>query len=298
MNVLVTGGAGMLGATVADHLQSVGFHVTCLVRDARSQEIPVPIRTIACDLRDHHRLVSLLGSLEIDAVVHCAAITDLVLCENDPDLAHDVHVQATKQLTAIFPKARFIYISTDAVFDGEFGTYSEQSSPHPLNVYARTKLEGEPFVCSLPDGLVIRTNLYDIRRPGGKSLAEWAFEKLKTGQAITGFTDVTFNPLHTSQIAAVIQLLLAGQRSVRGVIHLGCDTVLSKYEFLRQLSESLSLPADLICPGELSCLPSGILRPRNTSLDITFAQSLFPVGNLSLRHGFGALARKVSSFHD
>lgn len=298
MKVLITGAAGMLGSAVVESLLSSSFGVFRLVRSHTQRSNLTNVNTLECDLRDQQHLRAVLGGLEIDAVIHCAAITDVAYCEEHPGVAHQVHLNATEELTRAFPHARFLYISTDAVFDGREGKYSEVSIPNPLNTYARTKLEGENAALRLSDSVVIRTNLYDIRRSGGRSLSEWAYQNLIAGQAISGFSQVYFNPLHVSQIASIIQLLLGEYRSVRGIIHLGSDVDLSKYAFLREICRYLNFSNELLSRSELPSFRDKIQRPLNTTLDIELAGALFPAETLSFTHGFQTLVRKVAGFDE
>ncbi len=298
MSVLVTGANGLLGSAISRDLENAGEKVVRLVRCVHTAQHAELSRTVACDLRDHREVVRQLKSLQIDSVVHCAAITDLLYCEQHPAVAHEVHVVATELLTDVFHDTRFLYISTDSVFDGLAGSYDEDAAPNPLNSYAKTKLEGERSVRRLYDGLVIRTNLYDIRPTGGKSLAEWAYRKLVAAEQINGFTNVVFNPLHVSQIAHIVRLLLADMKAVRGLVHLGSDINLSKYDFILRLAESLGLPRDLIRAVELHKLRDEVIRPLNTSLEIARANSLFPHDSLSFDFGLEMLTRKVASFDE
>ena len=296
MRILVTGATGMLGGAVVKTLSDRGFQLTCLTRHAETQDSRDAIRWRSCDLSEESQIEREIGSREFDAVVHCAAITNLSYCEAHPDESHRVHVQATETLASALPHARFLYISTDSVFDGRSGDYDECALPNPLNTYAATKLGGESAVQDHPNGLVIRTNMYDIRRHGGQSLAEWAYNSWTSGQALNGFTNVLFNPLHVSQLVDLILELLTVHPSVDGIIHLGCDTQLSKCEFLTRLSRALHFQRSVIHPVEFQDSQGSLARPLDTTLRITRAQAIFGEEKLSLETGLKALSCKVAGF--
>jgi len=118
--------------------------------------------------------------------VHAAALTDVDLCEKDKNLAFNVNVLGTKNVVEACKKvnAHLVYISTDYVFSGEKGYYSEQDETNPLNYYGFTKLEGEKIVeSSNLSYLIARASvIYGSRPAAGKvNFALWAIEKLKKG---------------------------------------------------------------------------------------------------------------------
>ena len=296
MRILVSGATGMLGTAVVDKLSSGGFELTCLARRAPVVGEHESIRWLSIDLNEPLQIKRLINPLKFDAVVHCAAITNLVFCEEHPEEAYRVHVQATETLAKLFSNARFLYISTDSVFDGRDGNYKECEVPAPLNIYSETKLGGESSVQNHSKGLVIRTNMYDIRPFGGTSLAEWAYNSWTSGEEINGFTNVMFNPLHVSQLAELISLLLTTHESVRGVLHAGCDTHLSKHEFLARMCRVTNLPEAVVHPTEYQASQNCLARPLNTSLCIARAREIFGSENFCLESGLKALAIKVASF--
>ena len=95
-----------------------------------------------------------------ELVVNLAAITDVDACEKNPEQAQAVHVSGTQNLADACQKSncRFFYFSTDFVFDGTKGNYSESDPVNPINVYGKTKWEGEKIAQTVPEHLIIRTS--------------------------------------------------------------------------------------------------------------------------------------------
>src|SRR3989339_1018085 len=228
--ILITGSAGMLANAVGPILQEdLNYEVYACDRlqtlwaDATHQK--------HFDLTDSDQLKMYLDRIEPDIIIHCLALVDLEYCETHPQVAGDVHEGITYTLAHHCPQTSFVYISTDSVFDGEQGIYSETDEPKPLNVYARTKLAGEQVVLQESrKPLVLRTNIYGFKNPPGGSLAEWALTHLLKGESIGGFTDVMFNALYIRQLAGTIKQLLSSD--CRGVLHVGSQDHFSKYDFL------------------------------------------------------------------
>ena len=270
MNVLVTGSSGMLGATVVKFFIEKGFNVYGISR-TRNPQLDAT-HEFSGDLTDGQFLQSVSLTFQPDVIVHTAALVDLKFCEQNPMLAKQLHVDATHQLVTLFTKARFIYISTDSVFDGQRGDYSELDQPNPLNHYSKTKLEGEQVVsANAPSYAIIRTNLFGFHNPMKNSLFEWAYTSLSNGQAITGFANVFFNPLYCFQLAEIIHKISA--RKINGVFHVGSTDVISKYDFLLAVAKQFSLKSDLIGKSQLDPIALGAMRPLNTTLNTKKVES-------------------------
>ena len=299
-SVVVTGAAGMLGSVVAQRFESAGWSTTRLVRPpevsslSSNRQTDVEGHFAYADLSDAASLSYAIENIEADLCIHCAALTNLKTCENDPDLATRVHIDATRQLAHSSSFKRMIYISTDSVFDGQVGGYDESASCRPLNVYAETKRRGEDAALEHPDAIVLRTNLFDVRRPPQASLAEWGYRSLANGETISGYTNLFFNPLHVDQIASV--LLAVSEKCVwqHDVVHVGSDQTVSKFEFLKMIAKTLDLDQNLIQPAAFQSTDQDLLkRPLNTSLNIDRLRRWLPDADLSLSTGIMNLRKSV-----
>jgi dTDP-4-dehydrorhamnose reductase len=290
-SVLVTGAGGMLGSIMCDQFAKTGWEVTRLQRTESSEtSSAIDTEIILADLNESEQMQSVLKDRRFDVCIHCAAITNLGVCENTPDLAEATHVKATRSLVESNAFDQFVYISTDSVFDGTNGNYVETDSCCPLNVYARTKHEGEAEAQQHPKSMVLRTNLYDLRNPPRTSLAEWAYQSLAKSEQITGFRNVHFNPLNTRQIASIIAQLLS--KSYTGMLHLGADQVVSKFDFIQRIAVHFGFDPVLIQPSDYEPNPAAIARPLNTSLSIEKLRGILPDADVSLARGISQLTTK------
>jgi dTDP-4-dehydrorhamnose reductase len=160
-----------------------------------------------------------------------------------------------------------VYISTDAVFDGAAGGYSERDPVSPLNQYARSKMAGEIAVLrEMPDALILRTTIYGWNLQPKHSLAEWALARLEGGQPVPGFADVTFAPVLVNDLARWILELI--HHNSTGIFHVGSAEPCSKYQFLCQTADVFNLNAALV---RKTCLADSTLaapRPRHTWLRV------------------------------
>jgi len=264
--ILITGAAGMLGKDIAEiFAKDPKYRVFGLVRNEGSDYKKIIYKAI--DLRNSPALKSAIKEVDPDIIIHSAAIVDLGACEKDHRDADLVHVATTKILSSYNKSnTRFIYISTDSVFDGKTGNYSETDNTHPLNYYAKSKLKGEKIALTGNElSLIIRTNIYGYHTDQRASLAEWAIANLREKKNINGFTDTIFNPLYTKQLAREIKFL-AGKKNVSGIINIGSKKPVNKYDFLKQLAKTFSFDTDLISVARMSDMKMTPARPKNTSL--------------------------------
>jgi len=245
------------------------------------------------DLRNAVALKKTISEVDPEIIIHCAAIVDLNACEENHSNADSVHVEATKILSSFKNETvKFIYISTDSVFDGIEGNYSEEAETHPLNYYAKSKREGEKVALeNNKNSLVIRTNIYGFHTPPGNSLAEWAIKSLSAKKDINGFTDVIFNPLYTKQLALLIKDIVS-KKNICGILNVGSKKPVSKYDFLRQLAKSFSLDETFIHPVQIKDIRMSVKRPNNTSLDTVKIRHIMDEEMPTLRDGLEEFAHE------
>jgi dTDP-4-dehydrorhamnose reductase len=259
--VVVTGASGLLGATVLGAFEDAEGWAN------RSHALPdgTPLRQVDL-LGDAGQA---LREAAPELVVHCAALTDVDACERDPDAAYALNAAAAAQLAAATHAlgARFVQISTDAVYDGErTGEHAEDEPPRPANVYAESKLAGEQAVLEAhPEALVLRTTMHGWTPAGRRSFSESILRGLVRGDRLTLFADVRFSPLVVTDHAALIKRL-AGHG---GVLNLGAADSVTKEEFGRIVAREFELSDAPIAGVSLASIGLSAARPRNTALDVT-----------------------------
>lgn len=268
-DILITGGSGLLGSSVVA-AASRSYDVTTTYHSN-----PVSFTGTNCievDLTDDEQY-DIFASSDIDAIVHCAALTDVDQCEEQPSVAYSHNVDVTQMLVDIAADAdaRFVYISTDAVFNGKGQFYAESDEPDPINVYGETKREAERRVLSAHhDSVVVRTNIYGWNMTNSQSLAEWILGRLRDDRTVPGFASVYFTPIYTGHLADCILELL--ERDLSGIYHVTGTERCSKYEFARIVAEVFDLETSLVTKASISDQELSAPRGRDTSLSTDKAQ--------------------------
>ncbi len=262
MKLLVTGASGLLGLNLS--LEAASAHrVTGVVHRTRLQGTPFPV--VQADLTQPGVIDRLLAETNPDWVIHTAALANLEDCERNPALAQRLNSEVPAILARACRKggARLLHVSTDAVFDGTKGNYTETDTPNPLSVYARTKLAGEQAVAAAyPQAIVARVNLFGFSPTGKRSLAEFFLYNLLAGNPVKGFTDVYFCPLLVNTIAGLFIEML--EKDLHGLYHVFAGECLSKYDFGVRIARRFGLDANLIAP--ISVQDAGLTARRAPNL--------------------------------
>jgi dTDP-4-dehydrorhamnose reductase len=300
MRILVTGASGLLGINLA--LEAARKYSSAKSHTVFGQVNQRQLRTeaftvIQADLLEPGEIERVLEETRPDWVIHCAALAILDQCEADPERARKLNTEVPARLASLIAKtnisdrtypsassdnvarggarqkgaahpagaAHLIYISTDAVFDGESGNYTEEDDPHPLSIYAKTKLEGEQAVISAnPEALIARVNLFGWSINGSRALSEFFFYNLQAGKTVKGFTDVDFCPLLANDLANLLLELL--EMNLHGVYHVVSRDCITKYEFALRLARQFGLDESLIVP--VSIQDGGLFASRSPHLTL------------------------------
>jgi len=285
VRMLITGASGLLGLNLA--LSAAGSHEVFGVTHHHLLH-NAPSHVLQADLLERRALERLLDTVQPDCVIHCAALANLDDCEADPDLAHRLNAELPGRLAALVAKGgarakaiQLVHISTDAVFDGVRGDYSEEDAPNPLGVYPRTKLAGEVAVAAAhPQALIARVNLFGWSLMGRRSLAEFFVNNLSAGKRVMGFTDVFFCPLLAGDLSGLILSMLDKQLS--GVYHVVSREATSKYDFGVAVARRFGLDESLIAPTLVA--DSGLKARRSPNLTLRTGKLAAALG---IRDGVG-----------
>jgi len=287
MKVVVTGSSGMLGSKIVRALAKSNNFQVYGVDMQSSPSINHLQEQKLVDLIDLRSLKQAIEEIKPEIIIHLAAIVNLKVCEDDFNVARALHVDATRFLAR--QNTKMLYISTDSVFNGEEGNYTEKSIPDPLNNYGMTKYLGELAVrANNKNSLVIRTNIFGYNNPLKASLAEWALRELKNGNQINGYSNVMFNAIYTKHLANIIVNLVG--KSQNGIVNIASKTQISKYDFLLKLANEMGQSSDIVSKVKLiNNDDTSMMRPLNTTLNIDRAAKFIELP--TIESGIAELAK-------
>jgi dTDP-4-dehydrorhamnose reductase len=258
---LVTGAKGLVGSEVVRLLGAQRRSVVGLTRKD-------------VDLSDQAALLRILTSLAPKKIIHCGAMTAVDKAETQAELAWKTNVDATVTI-ASFAKAsnaRLIHVSTDYVFDGFRGSYTEGDPISPLGVYAKTKAVAELAVASLNPNFVIARTAVPYGKPGGSArpdFVQWLRRELSEGRPVRVVRDQISNPTFVPNLSEMLVALAMGD--VVGIVHTAGSVSLDRYSFATLVCQVFSLDSSLITPIVTKDLQQVAPRPLNASLNLSKA---------------------------
>lgn len=140
--ILITGCGGMLGDALFPIIKSNFTHVLATDIDVNTNWLE------KLDVRDKNQCQKIMSSFSPDIVIHLAALTDLEFCEKKPQEAYTTNTLGTENMAMVteYSKSTFVYISTAGIFDGKKEFYNDFDKPNPINIYGKSKYNGELYV--------------------------------------------------------------------------------------------------------------------------------------------------------
>ncbi|HXG52045.1 MAG TPA: dTDP-4-dehydrorhamnose reductase [candidate division Zixibacteria bacterium] len=283
MRLLVTGAAGLIGRHVAE-------------RFAPKHEV-VALRHADLDITDREAVHRTVAAVRPALIVN-AAVIEVDECERDPALARSINVDGPRWLAeaAAAARAEIVHFGTNYAFNGaEIGRapYTIDDPPDPVNVYGRTKVEGEEAVRrECRQSYIVRTSW--VFGPGKSVFLCSVHRKLRARQAVRAIADLWSSTTYVRDLVSRLEAVLAARR--HGTYHIVNAGVCSYYEFAVEAARLVGLG-----PPEIARLVSGVKeadmarlapRPRYTPLRCRLSEEL---GLPPLRHWREALAEYVVS---
>ena len=267
--ILITGSQGQLGTALQKKLNDK-FNI--LPTDKIISESLNNKKFRHLDITERKNVETLIGEFQPDIIINCASYTDVDGCEKNKDQAHLINVVGLKNLIhASGYGTYFIHISSDYVFDGKNGPYSEEDPTYPLNYYGKTKLESENILRgSRRKYLIIRSNvIYSENILFKSNFFSWIYKSLFNNKSIYVVNDQTSNPTYVAHLVLVIFRCVI--LNIEGIYHYGSDDYLSRHEFAMAIARNFKFDESLIEPITteelIKYIPSYIAkRPMNSGL--------------------------------
>lgn len=238
MKVLVLGASGMLGnAVLRVFSQSAGFKVTGSVRSANALHLlPAALRgcvVSGVDVDNIDNLMQLFAAQRPDVVINCVGLVKQLAAADDPLSAIPVNALLPHRLARLcaLAQARLIHMSTDCVFSGSKGGYTEADASDAQDLYGRSKYLGE---VDYPHAITLRTSIIGHELGSAHGLVGWF---LAQQAGVKGYTGAIFSGLPTVELARVMRDVVIPQPALHGVYHVSADPI-SKYALLQLVAQA------------------------------------------------------------
>ncbi len=285
MRVWITGATGLLGRYLLASAPQE-FSLTATWHDAKKVPPLVPGRDIQHEILDLEGVAAALLKNPADLVIHAASIGSVDYAAQHPGECQKVNVEGTRLILDACRDtgARMVFISSNAVYDGDHPPYSETAAQKPINYYGELKVEGERLTKTLGDmQMILRPillfgwNAADQR----DNPVTWQLNRMKKGLLTQVVDDKFSNPIYAGDCAAAIwQAIERGQWGES--FNLGGPERLSRYEFSLRVNQVFGYPANLISPTPSNAFPELAPRPNDTTFDIKQMRTVLGVEPLSI----------------
>jgi dTDP-4-dehydrorhamnose reductase len=291
MRILVTGSNGLVGSRLAALLAGRGHIVTGVGKGERRS--PGPFEYASVDLTDSNGLNAVVLAAEPEVIINPASLTDVDGCETAPELAFRVNgiAPGVLAIAANAVGAQLVQVSTDYVFDGKAGPYSEDAIPNPSGVYAITKHVGELAVRALAKSWTIARTavVYGWPPAARQNFGSWVLDELRREHTIGLFDDQFVSPSLVDSVAE--QLGEIAERGLQGIWNVCGASVVNRVQFAEALCAEFGLSTANIVPTRLVEAKLKSPRPIRSGLRSDKANALLNA------HPLG-LAASLERFHE
>lgn len=261
MKFFITGGSGLLG----ERLATIASNDDEIVLSHNSNPTK---NTIKCDITDKNEVEKVINKNKPDTIVHCAAMTDVDLCEDEIDIAYRINSDGTRNMAQAAENigAKIIYVSTDFVFDGDKGYYSEDDEVNPLGIYAKSKYDGEVQLKKYSTNWAIArvSVLYGWHKKA--NFTTWVINQLRSNNSINIVTDQINSPTYADNAGEAIFEI--AKQDKNGIYHTAGNDRINRFDFTQKIAEAFNLNKDLINPTTSDKFIQKAPRPRDSSLNV------------------------------
>ncbi len=268
MKILITGSNGLLGQAITSIFTRESDYelIQTSFEDSAYLSFGHKYETLDITLKEDVKRITDFYSP--DVIINCAAFTDVDKCETERELSWKINVDGVKNLIIASRRnnSRLIHFSTDYVFDGKNGPYTEESVPNPISFYGREKLASEnACITSDVNYAIIRTLvLYGIGNKVKPNFALWLIEKLRNNEPVTIVTDQISNVTMIDDLA--YGTLKITEKNLKGIYNIAGSDILSRYDFAMKVCEVFGYSRELVRPVITASLNQPAPRPLKSGL--------------------------------
>ncbi|CAN5855705.1 dTDP-4-dehydrorhamnose reductase [soil metagenome] len=296
--ILITGSNGLLGQKLIDLLHA--HPEVVLIASSRGENkvaaIYPQVPFVSLDVKERQQVNQVIEDHRPSHLIHTAAMTNVDQCEAEKEACWKLNVEAVRHLVQATEKygVHLIHLSTDFVFDGNNGPYSEEDEPNPISYYGESKLAAEELVKqSSGRWCIARTMLvYGIVHDYGRSnIVLWVKKNLEEGNPIKVVDDQIRCPTLAEDLAQGCWLLV--EKEAEGIFHISGQDVLTPYQMAQKVADYFRLDKSLIQRVDSSTFTQPARRPPRTGFDISKAQTRLGYQPLPFEEGIKVVARQV-----
>lgn len=279
--ILITGGSGLLALNYAAAVKEnkdvvLGLHERNVLING--------VCSVFLNLDSVESLYKSLSEIKPNLVIHTVGLTNIETCEKNPQLAEYINVKLASNIATVSKNLdiKFVFISTDQLFEGKASMYNEMETVVPLNIYGSTKAKAEREILAIhQEAMIIRTNFYGWGTTYRNSFSDFIYFKLKNKQPVQLFFDVFYTPILIEKLVEIIEKLVA--LNCYGIFNIVSEDRISKFDFGIKIADVFGFDHSLISPVSINTRNDLVMRPGDMSLNNEKATNLvgIPFGKVN-----------------
>jgi dTDP-4-dehydrorhamnose reductase len=287
MRIFITGGTGLLGKALIEN-RSHNDEIMATYLGNYTMADCNGLKYVQLDIRDLEGHIRIFKDFKPETVIHTASIGSPDYAETHRQETKDINVIGTQKVLSICETfgAKFIYISSNGIYDGEKAPYGEESKAEPINFYGEVKLQAETVTkqAKIRHAVVRPILMYGWNHPFERSnIATQAIAKLQKGEVIHAYDDVYANPLFSYSCALAIWAIIKKEKY--DVFNIAGAERVSVYELLKKVAVIFNLDGNLIKPVQQGFFNELVKRPKDTSFKTEKMEKELGLKPLSLNEG-------------
>lgn len=271
--ILIIGGNGFVGGRLIQKGIELGYQVA-----VADMGYKLPIKNVGfhqCNIADYSQVIQVYNDFRPNLVINVAAVADIDKAQKDRELSYSVNVEGAINCAKAAKKvgAKYIWFSSDAVFDGVNTNYTEDSKVNPINFYGECKALGEKGILDInKNSIIVRISLIlGIPVNQGNSFIASLIKRMRNGESILCPTQEIRTPVDVFTLSEAIYELY--KINYAGIVHIGSKGSINRYNMTKMIAQKLGLNEELIV-GQDTIDPNKAPRHKNGVLSIKKAESI------------------------
>ena len=293
--LLIIGSNGMLGQRLVEYFSADNsFELLAASVEDKSFFAKLNYRTL--DITNKSAVQKIIKEFYPDYIINSAAYTNVDGCESEKELAWKINVTGPEHIAfyASTINAHFIHISSDYVFDGKAGPYSETDKVNPISYYGKSKLASENALHKFGGKYtIIRPNvLYGPAKYGRNDFVKWVVTSLRDGKEIRIVDDQFNNPTYIDNLVSAISSIINFNKI--GLYHIGGKELLNRFDFTMRISDYFKLDKTLVSRIKTEELNQAANRPLKSGLVTLKAETELAYKPFSIEDTFSLMQKELN----
>lgn len=299
MKILITGGTGLLGRALVRSADSRYEIVSTFVGDYQIIDTPQIIYK-KLDIRDREGYFQLLRDFKPEVTIHTAGMSNPDYVERNNKEAWEINVGGTQNIIQACEEfgSKFIYISSNAIYNGNSAPYREEDEADPINYYGKIKLECEEItkeaniIWAIVRPILMYGWNYAFERP---NIVTTGISRLRKKEKFFVYDDVYYTPLYYYSCAEAVWKII--EKNKFEIFNIGGKNRISIYELMEEVVRVFGLDGNLLMPVQQGFFKELVKRPKDTSYNAAKMESVLGLKPLEIRQGLELMRQEENKLH-